>query len=844
MLRTSLRNLVAYKVRLALTALAVVFGVAFVSAVLVFGDTLKQAMTEAALRDHRGIAVDVRATKNAVDHLQTPPIDEPLVARLRALPGTASITGHVNGFTAVVDREGKLVRKKTNAVGTNAIPGPDGKDPRYTVTAGRLPARAGEVALDTKTAKAAGYKVGDRIRIVARGPVLDQTVVGVFTTDSAAVEAGGSLTLFDTATAQALYLEPGVYNELRLHARPGTTQEQLRAAAAPSVPKGAEALTGDKLRQDDRNKVDKEIASLRTLLLVFAGIALFVGSFIIANTFSMLVAQRTRELALLRAIGATRRQVTRSVMFEALAVGIVAGLGGFVIGIALAVGLRGILNTVGADLTPGPTVVAPTTALLSLAVGIGVTLLAAWLPVRRAAKIPPVAALRTSLPPTTSSLRRRNITGALTVALGGVVLLAGIKGSATGNAKVITVMGGAGIVLIGVIVLTPLIAAPAIRVFGAVLRRVHPVEGRLAHQNAARNPRRTAATAAALMIGMVLVTSLTVFSASLKQLVDRTLSKGITAEFVLSSSADGQALAPEIAAAVAKVPGVTAVSPVREAQATVDGKEYAITAVDPASAFSVLATTFTQGGPQSLPTGLLVSKQTADNRKWRVGTSVSVTFPDGERTRLPIGGIYDEAPMLGALTVSLQTLTPHVDVVGDDFLLAKVAAQHRDGMRDALRKAVGNSPAVNVQTSKEVRKDFNKLFDIMLDIVYGLLSMAIVIAVLGVVNTLAMSVFERTREIGMMRAIGLDRRRTRRVIRLESLIISLFGGILGVVLGLIAGIGGVKGMARSTKDLTVVIPWDRMLIFLILAAIVGVLAAAWPARRAARLDVLTALRTD
>ncbi|MFI6582731.1 ABC transporter permease [Embleya sp. NPDC050493] len=844
MLRTSLRNLVAYKVRLALTALAVVFGVAFVAAVLVFGDTLKQAMTEAALRDHRGIAVDVRGTKYAVEHLQTPPLDEPLVAKLRALPGAASVTGHVTGFTAVVDRSGKLVRKKTNAIGANAVPGRDGKDPRYTLTAGRLPAKAGEVALDTETAKAAGYKVGDRIRIVARGPVLDVSVVGVFTTDSAAVEAGGSLTLLDTATAQELYLEPGVYGELRLNAKPGTSQEQLRAAAAPLIPKGAEALTGDTLRRDDRDKVNKEIASLRTLLLVFAGIALFVGSFIIANTFSMLVAQRTRELALLRAIGATRKQVTRSVMFEALAVGIVAGLAGFVIGIGLAVGLRGILNDIGADLTPGPTVVTGATALWSLAVGIGVTLLAAWLPVRRAAKIPPVAALRTSLPPSTSSLRRRNIAGVLTVALGGLVLVAGIKGSATGNAKVFTVMGGAGIVLVGVIVLTPLIATPAVRLFGELLRRVYPVEGRLAYQNAARNPRRTAATASALMIGMVLVTSLTIFSTSLKQLVDRTLSKGITAEFVLSSSSDGQTLTPEIAATIARVPGVTAVSPVREAQVSVDGKEHKLTAVDPASAFSVLATKFTQGGPQSLATGLLVSKQTADDRKWRIGTPVPVTFPDGQQTRLPIGGIYDEAPLLGALTVSLQTLTPHIDVVGDDFVLAKVAPQHKDTMRDALRKAVGNSPAINVQTAKEVRKDFNKLFDIMLNIVYGLLSMAIVIAVLGVVNTLAMSVFERTREIGMMRAIGLDRRRTRRVIRLESLIISLFGGILGVLLGLVAGVGGVKGMARSTKDLTVVIPWDRVLLFLVLAAIVGALAAAWPARRAARLDVLTALRTD
>ncbi|MFE5326805.1 ABC transporter permease [Embleya sp. NPDC056575] len=844
MLRTSLRNLVAYKVRLTLTALAVVFGVAFVSAVLVFGDTLKQAMTDAALRDHRTVSVDVRGTKYAVDHLRIPRLDEALTARLRALPGAASVTGHATGFTAVVDRDGRLVRKKSNAVGANALPGPDGKDPRYTLTAGRLPTKAGEVALDTATAKAAGYGVGDRIRVVARGPVLDRTVVGVFTTDSAAVQAGGSLTLMDTATAQELFLEPGVYGELRLSARPGTSQEQLRAAAAPLLPDGAEAVTGDKLRQDDRDKVNKDIASLRTLLLVFAGIALFVGSFIIANTFAMLVAQRTRELALLRAIGATRRQVTRSVMAEALAVGVVAGLGGFLVGIALAVGLRSILNGVGAELAPGPTVVSGTTALWSLLVGVGVTLLAAWLPVHRAAKIPPVAALRTNLPPAASGLRRRNIAGVLTVALGGLVLVAGIKGSARGNAKVFTVMGGAGIVLIGVIVFTPLLAGPVIRCFGALLRRVHPVEGRLAHQNAARNPRRTAATASALMIGMVLVTSLTVFGTSLKQLVDRTLSKGITAEFALSSSAEGQTLAPEIAAAVAKVPGVTAVSPVREARMTADGKELRVTAVDPASAFSVLATKFVQGGPKSLATGLLVSKQTADERKWRVGTPVSLTFPDGQRTRLPIDGIYDEAPLLGALTVSLTTLTPHIDVVGDDYVLAKVAPQHRAGMRDALRKAVGNSPAVNVQTSKEVRKDFNKLFDIMLNIVYGLLSMAIVIAVLGVVNTLAMSVFERTREIGMMRAIGLDRRRTRRVIRLESLIISVFGGLLGVVLGLIAGIGAVKGMARSTKDLTVVIPWDRVLIFLLLAAVVGVLAAAWPARRAANLDVLTALRTD
>lgn len=843
MFRTSLRNLAAHKLRLMLTCLAIVFGVAFTSGVMVFGDSVSRAFTDSSAQDYDNVSVAVQATADSRDEGRLPRLDQALLDKVRALPGVDYARGQVGGFTGVVNRKGDIVGNDSNDHGTNFSPGPNGSDPDYTFVQGRPPTTAGEVAIDAGAAKKAGYRVGDRIRVVADGPVMDVTLVGVFDTDDGRVDRGGTLTVFDTATAQRMFSLPDRYTEITLKARPGVTQTRLLDEVRPLVPAGAKATTGARLTKENKDDIERATGALSKALLVFAGIALFVGTFIIANTFTMLVAQRTREIALLRAVGATRGQVVRSVRVEAAVIGLIGSVVGLLLGIALAAGLHGVLNATGAELPAGGLVIAPMTVFWALLVGVGVTVVAAWLPARKAARVPPVAALRADIPQTTASLRRRNIVGVLITLFGVAQMILSGQSEGSGEAKLLGILAGAVVTLIGVIVLTPLLAGPAINLAGAVFGRLFGVEGRLARLNAARNPRRTAATASALMIGLVLVTGLSVFGASLKDMLDRVALKGITADYAIGS-VSGRPISPEVAATVAKVPDVAAYSPLRRTELTLDGREQAVTALDEKGAFEVFNVDFSQGGPAGLVDGLLVSKDEAKERHWKPGSRVTVVYPDDTRAVLPVGGIYDNAELLGNVVVSTQKIAPHVDRVTDSQVLVTAKRGTEGRLKGELEAALGDNPALRIQTKDDLRRELGGIIDLLLNVLYGLLGMAIVIAIIGIVNTLAMSVFERTREIGMLRAIGLDRRRVRRMIRLESLAISLFGASLGIVLGLLAGAFGIRSIQGDTPELSIVIPWGRIALFLVLAAIVGVFAAWWPARRAAGLDVLEALHTE
>ncbi|MCF2528228.1 ABC transporter permease [Yinghuangia soli] len=843
MFRTSLRNLTAHKLRLALTCLTIVFGVAFVSGVLIFGDSASKAMTDAAKHDYDNVSVSVRTTDAARDDGQLPPLTDGFLAEVRGLPGGAAARGDVSGFTAVVDKKNDLVGPAYTAAGANFSPGPDGTDPEYAFTAGRGPASAGEVAIDAATAEKAGFRVGDRVKVVGDGPVMEKTLSGVFTTDSAKLRTGGTLTLFDTATAQGLFTRPGSFDEITAKAAPGTSDAALLAGIKPLAPGGTKTVTGATLAADDQRAIKSATSSMSTGLLVFAVIALFVGAFVIANTFTMLVAQRTRETALLRAIGATRRQVVRSVRFEALLLGLAGSAAGIAAGAGLALGLKALLAAGDNGLPDGPLVVTAGTVVWSLAVGVGVTVVAAWLPARRAAKVAPVAALRADLPQSAASLVRRNVAGAVVTAAGvALMVLVGQSGTPM-ETKLLGIVFGAVVALAGIVVLTPLIAGPVIRGLGAVFGKVFGVEGRLAKENALRNPRRTASTAAALMIGLVLVTAMSVFGSSLKGLLDSVALKGITADYTVSSVSH-RPLDPGIAATVAGLPDVAASSPSRPATLTVAGKDRDAKALDGEQGFKVLHADFLAGGPEGLRNGLVVSERAAKDNGWKAGDRVPVEFADGKTADLVVGGVYEDSDLLGDYLVSTQTLAPHVQRSGDEMVLVAAVPGKEKQLRSELKAALGDNPALQIQTKDDLRKEFGGAIDQMLTILYGLLGMAIAIAVVGIVNTLAMSVFERTRELGMLRAVGLDRRRMRRMIRLESVAISVFGAGLGIVLGLAAGAFGIMSARGEAAGLEVVVPWDRVGIFLGLAVLVGILAAWWPARRAAKLDVLDALHAE
>ncbi|GAA2444815.1 ABC transporter permease [Streptomyces glaucus] len=842
MFRTALRNVLAHRARLLMTVLAVLLGVAFVSGTLVFTDTVSAAYRKSSAKgfDQVDVAVRPRYQDAEGDRVgRLPELTRKTLDDSARVPGAARAVGVVTGFAALAGKDGELVGDGFRTQGGNYW---GAEDPRYPLVEGRAPRGAGEVLIDSATARRTGYEVGDTVRLSVDGPVLTPRITGVFTTDDGNVAAGGSLALFDTATAQRLFGKAGTYDEIAVGAKPGVTQAALKAELDRALPQDAvETVTGRQLADEQAEMISASMSGLRQGLLVFAGIALFVGTFIIANTFTMLVAQRTKELALLRAVGASRRQVTRSVLAEAFMVGTVAAVAGLAAGIGIGAGMRSLLGSLGAVVPDGPLVVGPGTVLAALAVGILVTVVAAWLPGRRAAKIPPVAAMSSvHARATTRSLVLRNTLGALLSAAGvAVVLAATTMDGSDGQAP----MGlGAVLLIVGVFVLTPLLsrpliaaAAPALRLFG--------VSGGLARRNALRNPRRTAATASALMIGLTLITGMTVMAGSLQRSIDKMASAAIEADYVVSM-ANGNELSPDVEQRLKRTDGVTATSPLRNAPARVGGGTEYLTGVDGATIgrltdLAVRDGSFTVGGSR-----VVVDGDTAKSHGWRAGSRFTVAHEDGARQQLTVAGVYEGNDMIRGIMLDTAALAPHDPDPADMQVLVKTADGASDAAKDRLERALGANPAIRVQDKEDISREIAQMFTLVLNMLYGLLAMAVIVAVLGVVNTLAMSVFERSQEIGMLRAIGLDRGGVKRMVRLESLVISLFGGVLGVGLGVFFGwaAGELLGTRMPTYEL--VLPWGRMALFLLLAAAVGVLAALWPARRAARLNMLQAIKAE
>ncbi|MFE6826773.1 ABC transporter permease [Streptomyces sp. NPDC057690] len=842
MFRTALRNVLAHKARLLMTVLAVMLGVAFVSGTLVFTNTLSGALQKSSAKgfDQVDVAVTAEVQDDVGDRIvKTPELTRALLEQSAKVPGAASAIGVVNGFTAIADTDGKLVGGGFQSQGGNYW---GDKDARYPLTTGHAPSGADEVVIDSRTAERAGYKVGDTVRISVDGPVLTPKITGIFTTDDGNVAAGGSLALFDTATAQTLFGKTGTYDEIDVRAAAGTSQSALKSALDSALPKDrVETVTGKQLADDQAELIASSMSGMKQGLLVFAGIALFVGTFIIANTFTMLVAQRTKELALMRAVGASRRQVTRSVLIEAFVVGTVAGVTGLIAGVGIGAGLRSLLGTLGATVPDGPLVVSGGTVAAALVVGVVITMLAAWLPGRRAAKIPPVAAMSSvHATASTKSLVLRNTLGALFSAAGvAVVLAATTMSGSDGQAP----MGlGAVLLIIGVFILTPLLSRPLIGAAAPVLR-IFGVSGKLARQNSVRNPRRTAATASALMIGLTLITGMTVMAGSLQKSIDKMASSAIRADYVVSM-ANGNELSADIDEKLKATDGVTATSPMRNAPGRIDGTTEYLTGVTGSTIGSLTDLkvengSFKVGGGQ-----VVVDDATAESHGWKAGSSFTVNYEDGKKQQLTVSGVYEGNELIEGILLDNAALTPHLAEPADMRVMVKTSGGTSDATKDRLEKALGANPAIKVQSKQDLSDEVAKMFTLMLNMLYGLLAMAVIVAVLGVINTLAMSVFERSQEIGMLRAIGLDRRSVKRMVRLESLVISLFGGVLGIGLGVFFGWAAGELLGTSMPTYELVVPWARMAVFLLLAAGVGILAALWPARRASRLNMLAAIKSE
>nr|WSW68837.1 FtsX-like permease family protein [Streptomyces sp. NBC_00995] len=842
MFRTALRNVLSHKARLLMTVLAVMLGVAFVSGTLVFTDTLGNAFRNQSAKSYDGIAVAVTTHADRSDE-KSGAVDAATLKRIQALDGVASATGRVDGFAGVADPDGKLIGNGWTNTGSNFSPGKDGQDAQYTFTDGSGPTAAGSVALDEDTAKKGEYEVGDTVRVATTGPVKEYTLSGVFTTEDGAVNAGGSLVLFDTPVAQRLFLRPGEFRDVTLTAAPGTSDQQLLTTVKPLLPEGAEAKTGQVRADEQADQTESALSSLNNLLLAFAGVALFVGIFLIANTFTMLVAQRTKELALLRAVGASRRQVKRSVLLEAAVVGMIASVVGFALGLGLATGLRSAMSLIGGKIPAGPLVVAPLTVVAAFGVGVLITVLAAWLPARRAAKIPPVAAMNSQYAvATVKSLVLRNSIGGVITLLGGAAVVAGA--AQAGSNGQLLIAGGAFLTLIGVIILIPLLSRPVIALVRPPLQRLFGVSGKLASQNAVRNPRRTGATASALAIGLTLVTGISVLGVTLGQAVDKVTTDNIKADYMVSM-ASGDALDESALTALEKAAGVTAVSPQQAVWLNVDGAGLSASGVTPGDVEKVLTVETRAGSLDSLGKGeIAVSDKTAKSHGWKAGDSVPVTYEDDEKGELKVGALFKDNEFLSPVLIPRDVVAPHQGRADIREIWVKTDGGASAAHEQALVDALGDNPGMSVMDRKDIRDMFGGSINLAMNIMYGLLAMALIIAVLGVVNTLAMSVFERQQEIGMLRAIGLDRRKVKRMIRLEAVVISLFGAVVGIGLGVFLGWAIGQTVAAQIPQYVLVLPWGRIAVFLLLAGLVGVLAALWPARSAAKLNMLTAIKTE
>ncbi|MCX4629504.1 ABC transporter permease [Streptomyces sp. NBC_01443] len=850
MFRTALRNVLAHKARLLMTVLAVTLGVAFVSGTLVFTDTLKKSLSNQSAKSYEGVAVSVtsygQGRNQAGEKEGEPGLSQQTLDKVKALPGVGSVSGRVAGFAGVGDENGKLIGSGWSNQGANYTPVKDGKDPRYSFTQGAGPAKADEIALDRATADKGRYKVGDKVRVATNGPVKEYSLAGVFTTEDGAVQAGGSLVLFETKVAQELYLKPGYFQEMSVGAKDGTSADKLLADIKPLVDsKSTKAQTGAALAKEQAKEIEKGLGQMGTMLLVFAGISLFVGIFLIYNTFTMLVTQRTKELALLRAVGANRGQVMRSVLAEALVVGAVSAAVGLISGVGLAVGMRSLIGSFGAKLPGGDLVIAPGTVVAALVIGILVTTIAAVLPAWRTGRIAPVAAMGSAhLPATAKSLVLRNVIGSVISVLGvGLVMLGVSTGGDDGR---MTIGAGAFFMLIGMIVLLPLLSKPVIGAVRPLLQKVFGIPGKLASQNAVRNPRRTAVTAASLAIGLTLVTTLSVLGITVGKVVDRMSTEKLKADYKVSMADDMGSLDKSVAETLAKAPGIKAVSPQTSGFFKVGEDFRSASGVNPAAIGQLLNIETVSGSVDSLGKGeIMVAEKTAKKQNLTVGSTLKVKYDDGQEGTLKVGAVYkDMEGLLSPYVIDNKILSEHSEEQYVREVYVNVDGGASKAGQQKVVDALGKNPAITVATQQDMRNEMGGMINTMLNVMYGLLGMALIISVLGVVNTLAMSVFERTQEIGMLRAIGLDRGRVKNMIRLEAVVISLFGATLGVGIGVFLAWAVGTTMAKAMPNYELILPWDRIGVFLLLAAVVGVLAAMWPARSAARLNMLTAIKTE
>ncbi|GAB3852029.1 ABC transporter permease [Dactylosporangium cerinum] len=848
MLRATLKSLLSRKLRLVLSGLAVVLGVMFVSGAFVLTDTMGRSFDSLFSSVYQGIDVNVTQKPKVGDEdfgpSQQGNIPAATLDKVRAVPGVASVTGDATTDGArVIGKNGKVVttfgppRLGGNWVGTSDL---------LQLREGRAPAADNEIVVNVTTAKSAGgLKVGDDVGVLTLQPGKKVfKLVGIFGYNGDRDSLGGSLeVLFTTPVAQELMLgEKDVFSGINVTAAAGVTNEKLRDDVAAALGADFQVKTGKQLTDETTKEFREGLAFFNNVLIGFAGVALFVGTFLILNTFSIIVAQRTRELALMRALGGSRGQTLGSVIIEAVAIGLIASVLGLAAGIGVGVLLAWVFGNVsGVALA---SVGVPAAAVISaFVVGLLVTVVAAVLPALRASRIPPIAALQEVSTPD-RPLTKLTVSGALIGAAGGTMLGLGLAGQ--GDNTLWLILGGVLISFIGVALLTPLLARPVVSLLGRLFS--WSVPGKLGRLNSGRNPRRTAITAAALMVGLALITGVNVILASAKQSLSSQASTQVTVDLIISGDGDDNGPAkfdPAVMTAAAKLPGVSSTASEYWDFAQVDGHGTGISATPDMAAYaSMFKLTATEGTLQwTGPDQAVIDTENAKKRNLTLGSTMTMQFTRGEPHQVKIVGLYQHSDVIGGTIVSGDVVKDYRSAQPSWGFLRVSDGASVDAIQKQVDQLLVDNPEVSVANRAEYVDAQAAQFDQLLVMIQVLLALAILIAVLGIVNTLALSVLERTRELGLLRAIGMRRAQTMRMVTVEAVVISTFGALLGLAVG--TGLGAAVVRALKDEGFTkMAFPWSQMATYLLLAALVGVIAAVLPSIRASRVNVLQAISHD
>jgi putative ABC transport system permease protein len=842
--RVVLKGLLAHKLRLALTALAIVLGVTFISGTFVLTDTLHNTFNTLFGRIYQNVDFEIRGraafSDNGGGGAVRKPIAQSIANTVRHLPGVAYADGTVAGYAQFVAPDGKSISNGgAPTLGLSYDVNPQLSALR--ISAGTAPTSPHDVVMDAGTAEKYHFAVGDHVRVLLAGPPQTFTISGIVTFGTANNLAGATIAAFQLPTAQRLFGQVGHYQAIDVLTRPGVDKTTVQHAIAAALPKGVEVVTGQTVADEQSNDINQALSFFSTALLVFAFISLFVGGFTIFNTFSITVGQRTRELALLRIVGASRRQVFRSVLAEALILGTIASLVGLGLGVVAALGLEALFKGLGITLPSGSLIFEGRTVIVGLVVGIGVTVVSAISPARRAVRIPPVAALADHRVDEQESSRRRIVVGSAFALIGVALLVVGLSKPA------IQLVGlGAVALFVGIGMLAPVVARPMASVIGRPLARLLGISGRLGRENSMRSPRRTAQTASALMVGLALVSTIAVFGASLSKSVTSSVDNAISANYVITSSAQGGTgqFSNSVATVASELPGVSSVSRVYQGTFEIRHSLSNLTAVSTHQLSRTVILRMQNGsGAAALAAGkLLIDTNTATSKHLSVGSVVPVKFAQTGASTLRVGGIFQPNALIGSYLVGDRYFLAHFNnPLPVAVLLQTTAGSHVN--LHLVDRGLHAYPNLKIQTRSGFEKSQQAQVNQLLGLVYALLALAVVIALIGIVNTLMLSVFERTHEIGLLRAVGMKRRQVRSMIRSEAVILAIFGAIIGIVVG--TALGTAFSSSLKQQGITdIVIPGGSLVIFLILSALLGLGAASWPARRAAKLDVLRAIATD